>query len=322
MSVPRITVGSRIQRLLAILQWVDGHPDGVPVTEVCARFNMGPADLVKEIEMATMIGGDTVHYDEMPFSVFVDDGMVVASLLSFQRPLRLTPAEGFALVASADALLGADPDPDSALARALAKLAELLDIDPGEAIDVDLDPDGGPLGRALADAVKDRRRVAFTYWSYGRDVVSARQVDPWRVFAHEGEWYLAGRDGDRDEARHFRLDRIEAMEVLDEPADPAPANLESLIAIPGTAPQVVLDLPPDARWVAEAYPVLAAEPTTTGGLQVTMAVTGSSWLERLLLRVGPEARVVDIDPLLGTTALLAGAARRVLSRYGHDTTPR
>ena len=322
MSTPRISAGTRIQRLLAILQWVDDRPDGVPVTDVCERFNIGPADLVKEIEMATMIGGDTVHYDEMPFSVFVDDGMVVASLLSFRRPLRLTPAEGFALVSSADALLGADPDPDSALARALAKLAKLLDIEPGDAIDVDLDPDGGPLGRALADAVKDLRRVTFTYWSYGRDVVSARVVDPWRVFAHESEWYLAGRDTDRDEVRHFRLDRIEAMDVLDEHSGAPPANLESLISIPGTAPQVVLDLPPDARWVVEAYPVLTAEPTATGGLRVTMAVTGSSWLERLLLRVGPQAKVIDIDPLLGDTALLAGAAKRVLSRYGAATTPR
>ncbi|MEO6629078.1 MAG: WYL domain-containing protein [Aquihabitans sp.] len=322
MSPPRISVGTRIQRLLAILQWVDDRPDGVPVTEVCERFNMGPADLVKEIEMATMIGGDTVHYDDMPFAVFVDDGLVVASLLSFRRPLRLTPAEGFALVSSADALLGADPDSGSALARALAKLAELLDIEPGEAIDVDLDPDGGPLGRALADAVKDQRQVAFTYWSYGRDVVTARLVDPWRVFSHEGEWYLAGRDTDRDEVRHFRLDRIEAMEVRDAPSDAPPANLESLISIPGSAPQVVIDLPSDARWVVEAYPVVAAEPSPTGGLRVTMAVTGASWLERLLLRVGPEAKVIQIDPILGDRALLAGAARRVLSRYGAATAPR
>ncbi|QXC62034.1 WYL domain-containing protein [Aquihabitans sp. G128] len=311
----RVTAGTRIQRLLAILQWAAGQPDGVPITELCDRFGLARPELVKELEMAAMIGADSLHYDEMPFEVIVEDGRVWVRLFSFDRPLRLTPAEGLALVAAADALVADDAADDSPLWRALSKLAALLGIEPGEAVDVDLDPEGGATGRLLAEAIAAGRQVRFTYWSYGRDVVEDRVVDPWRVFAVQGLWYLAGRAVERDEPRRFRLDRMEAVQQLDEPAKPAPADLAATVRIPDRLPQIVLDLPADARWVAEAYPVVAVEPSTDGRLVVTLAVAGRSWLERLLLRLGPTAHVVRIDPELGEGDVLADAAARVLARY-------
>jgi hypothetical protein len=44
---------------------------------------------------------------------------------------------------------------------------------------------------------------------------------------------------------------------------------------------------------------------------VTLAVSEQAWLERLLLRLGPDASVVD-----GTADVAPAAARRVLARYG------
>jgi proteasome accessory factor C len=313
-SAPRITAGARLQRLLAILQWAAGRTDGVPIDEICERFHLARPELVKELEMAGMVGADSMHYDEMPFEVIVEDGRVWVRLFSFDRPLRLTPAEGLALVSAADALV-ADDEADSPLARALAKIAGVLGIEPGEAVDVDLDPDGGPTGRLLAEAVAARRRVRFDYWTYGRDVVGSREVDPWHVFAAEGAWYLVGRAVEADAQRRFRLDRIEALEVLDTDAGPVPPGVDTTVRISDESPQVVLDLPAEARWVAEAYPVVAAEPGADGRLVVTLAVAGPSWLQRLLLRIGPGARVVRIDPALGDERIVGAAAERVLARY-------
>ncbi len=312
---PRITAGARVQRLLAVLQWAASQADGVPISDLCERFGLDRAELVKELEMAAMIGADSIHYDEMPFEVIVEDAKVWVRLFSFGRPLRLTPAEGLALVAAADALVGRDPSTESPLWRALTKLARLLGIEPGQAIDVELDPEGGPTGRLLNEAVTSRRRVRFTYWTYGRDEVSAREVDPWRVFSVEGAWYLAGRSLAVNEPRRFRLDRIESLEVLDVEAGPIPARVDTSVRVPDRLPHVVLDLPAEARWVAEAYPVVAAEPGADGRILVTLAVAGSSWLERLLLRIGPEAIVVHIDPQLGSGSIMASAASRVLARY-------
>lgn len=318
MSGPRITAAARVQRLLAMLQWAAQHPDGVPVDELCARFRIKQPDLARELDVASMIGADSPHYDDMPFEVFVEDGLVYVRLFSFRRPLRLTPAEGLALVAAADVLVDRADDPGVAgpLERALAKLAAVLGIEPGQAVDVDLDPDGGEVGRRLRQAMADDRQVAFTYWTYGRDAVARRTVDPWALFPDRGTWYLVGWAHDAGAQRHFRLDRIEELERLDDArTQPPPAGLDAGLGVAGDAPRAVIDLAPGARWVAEAHPIVEAEELDDGRLRVTLAVTATPWLERLLLRLGPDARVVAIDPELGSPDLAARAAARVLGRY-------
>ncbi len=318
MSAPRITAAARVQRLLAILQWAASHPTGVPVDDLCQRFRLSQADLARELDLASMIGADSPNYDEMPFEVFVEDGLVFVRLFSFRRPMRLTPVEGLALVTAADVLVdrtsaSADADP---LARALRKLADLLGIEPGEAIDVDLDPDGGEAGAMLRDAMARDRSVRFTYWTYGRDAVERRTVDPWGVFADAGSWYVVGWSHEAQAERNFRFDRIEELQVADEPrSQQPPKGLDLNARVHDDAPQVVLDLAPAARWVAEAHPILAAEPAPGDRLRVTLAVAGPSWLERLLLRLGADASVVRIDPALGEADLAASAAARVLRRY-------
>ena len=48
---------------------------------------------------------------------------------------------------------------------------------------------------------------------------------------------------------------------------------------------------------------------------MTLSVTGASWLERILLRLGPDATPVAIDERLGDAGVAAAAAARVLDRY-------
>lgn len=317
MRAPRITATGRLQRLLAILQWSAQQPEGALVSELCERFGLNQAELVKELDLANMINADAPFYDEMPFEVFLEEDRVFVRLFSFRRPMRLTPAEGLALVAAADSLVDDDAErPSSPLGRALAKLADLLGIEPGQAVDVDLDPDGGETGRRLRQAIADDRMVSFVYWTYGRDAVARREVDPWEVFSEGATWYLAAWAHDPGASRNFRLDRMQDLVVEDAPRrERAPASLDRSARTVDAAPQVVLDLAPWAWWVAEAHPVVSAERRDDQHLRVTLAVAGSSWLERLLLRLGPGATVVEIDEELGGPDLAARAAARVLARY-------
>lgn len=318
MRAPRITAAGRLQRLLAILQWAAQQPDGALVSDLCERFRLRQDELVKELDLANMINADSPFYDEMPFEVFLEEDRVFVRLFSFRRPMRLTPAEGLALVAAADVLVGSEeatggPGP---LERALTKLADLLGIEPGQAVDVDLDPDGGEDGRRLRQAIADDRQVSFVYWTYGRDAVGRRVVDPWEVFTEGAAWYLTGWAHDRGAARNFRLDRMEDLAIEDaRRANSAPATLDRSARTVDEAPQVVLDLAPWAWWVAEAHPVISAVPIDPDRLRVTLAVAGPSWLERLLLRLGSGATIVAIDPELGGPDLAARAAARLLERY-------
>ena len=79
-------------------------------------------------------------------------------------------------------------------------------------------------------------------------------------------------------------------------------------------PVVELRLSPEVRWVVDQYPTLAVTDEPDGTTVVRLRVTATAWLERLLLRLGHAAEVVDFDG--GDAAALRGdAARRVLARY-------
>jgi len=62
--------------------------------------------------------------------------------------------------------------------------------------------------QALAEAVENRRRVTFTYYSIHRDASSQRQVEPYGLKFFRAEWYLVGRCLEKSEMRIFRLDRV------------------------------------------------------------------------------------------------------------------
>ena len=85
--------------------------------------------------------------------------------------------------------------------------------------------------------------------------------------------------------------------------------------VPGPgAYEVHLELGPGADWVAESIPVRQVDRDGDGRVtDLIVDVAGLAWFERLLLQLGPAARVVSPPELTG---LVGGAARRVLERYG------
>ena len=82
---------------------------------------------------------------------------------------------------------------------------------------------------------------------------------------------------------------------------------------------MTLRLAPTAAWVAEAYPTQSVTERPDGTLDVVLTVSEPAWLERLLLRLGPEAEVVDPPAL---RAAGAAVARRVLARYTEEPAAR
>jgi proteasome accessory factor C len=77
-------------------------------------------------------------------------------------------------------------------------------------------------------------------------------------------------------------------------------------------PRVTLELAPEAAWVVESYPSEETRERSDGSWRVVLAVSERAWLERLLLRLGPAARVVAPPEL---RAVGAEAAKRLLTRY-------
>jgi proteasome accessory factor C len=111
----------------------------------------------------------------------------------------------------------------------------------------------------------------------------------------------------------FRLDRMRRAAVLDSRAcPPQDARLTDLSQglfqpDPGD-PEAVLDLSPQAHWVAEYYPIEDAEQRDGSTLRIRLKYSDREWLQRLVMRLGGEATLVDPAELADAVRERARAA--------------
>jgi proteasome accessory factor C len=311
----RNSASARLRRLLAMIPWLAAN-DGPKVADVCARFGITAGELQRDLALLTTYVGVPPYTPEALFDITIQRGRVFAHLTpALDRPLRLTPEEAVALVVAGRALADVPgAEPDGPLARALAKVAEVLGVDPSDAIEIDLGTGSAPTLAVLREAVASRRRVEIDHFVASRDEIITRVVDPWAVHHDAGVWYLVGRDHLRGVPRSFRVDRILDARVLEQRATKAPAEpIEIGFAAAEDDPRVVLELTEAGRWVVETYPVEAVEVLEDGRVRATLAISAPTWLARLLLRLGPAARVLEGPVELRDVG--SDAARRVLARY-------
>ena len=112
----------------------------------------------------------------------------------------------------------------------------------------------------------------------------------------------------------FRVDRIRAVRAdrRDVHAGARGHTRRGLQPAPRRPPGHRSSCPASASWVAESFPAESVEELPDGGQRVVLAVSETAWLERLLLRAGPGARVVDPPE---SVDIGPAAARRLLDRY-------
>jgi proteasome accessory factor C len=303
-----------LRRVLALVPYVLAHPH-VTVRELAERFEISEHELERELELLPMCGLPPYTADRL-IDVEIVDGEVVIRLAEyFERPLRLSPAEGLALLAAGRALLAVPgSDPQGPLADALDKLEDALGARGRLAVDVG---GGGDHLEELTEAAARGDRVEIEYYSFARDEMTTRVVDPWRVFHAFGAWYLAAWCHRAGDERLFRVDRVRAVrptgERFEPPADAAD-DVPALVYTPRPDdPRVTLRLAPAAEWVVESYPHERAEQRRDGSWRVVLAVSEPAWLERLVLALGPDAVVEKGPPDL--VALAPAAAVRLRARY-------
>ncbi|MHB8439832.1 MAG: helix-turn-helix transcriptional regulator [Acidimicrobiales bacterium] len=317
----RTDSGVRLHRLLAVLTWL-ARERRAPVAELAARFGMSPAHLVADLELAACCGLPPYTPDQL-MEIVVDDHEVVADLgPELARPRRLTAAEGFALAASARAILAvAGSDPDGALARATAKLDAVLGASDRLRIDLGRAPHLAEVRRAAAEG----RQLEVRYYSASSDEETVRVIDPLEVVAIDGTWYLDAychRAGDR---RRFRVDRLVSIRRTGKSVESTATHrgngpnagpgegADAGVFVPGPGSTVVrLAIDDGAMWLIEAVPVIETRPMDDGRTEVRLGVASAVWFDRLLLRLGTHAEVLDPPAFVDAGAK---AARRVLDRY-------
>lgn len=325
MSRPARTL-ERLERILTMVPWLLEHP-GARVPEVCERFGVSREELTADLDILGYCGLPGYGGGDLVEVSVVGERITVRMADFFRRPLRLSLREALTLLLAARALSGVSALPESdALRSAEGKLTDLLARAAGEEkgagevgprIAVDLTAAGDEFLPVLRQAIEERHVVRLTYRSGSTAEVTERDVEPWGLTGSLGSWYVQGYCRKAQGPRAFRLDRVRALEVTGDRADPRarPSGVPAPVYEPGPDDErVVLDLERDAWWVSE-WAVVDDVRDRGGVRRVTLRTARREWIARLVLAVGEGITIVEPEDLRESVRALA---RTVLERYRPD----
>ncbi|GAA1986109.1 WYL domain-containing protein [Amycolatopsis minnesotensis] len=291
---------ARMPRLLALVPYLLARP-GIRIDEAARDFDVTPKQLRRDLELLWMCGLPGYGPGDLIDLSFEGETVTVTYDAGMSRPLRLTGGEATALLVALRALAETPGVLDiDAVHRAIAKIeAAAGQAQPAGVVVGNGVREGKKTARvreAVRGALQARRAVRMRYYTASKDQITERTVDPMRLLIVQAVGYLEAWCRRAEGVRLFRLDRIEELEVLDEPAVPpahaTPTDLTDGVfsARPGQ-PEAVLVLAPDARWVAEYYPCEELDELDGGRLRVSMRYGDESWMVRLMLSLGGDVEV-------------------------------
>jgi len=296
---------ARLVTLASILIQAGRAGEPVSIADVCERLQLSEEELHEDVNVLNVVnfgGGSYVLYAEITET---EDGEGIIEVDpepysdNFDRPARLLPVEGKALVAAID-LLG-EHIPEGSLASAREKIVAALGEDPMEqGLQVaHADDDDADLARPISTAIVEHRLIELEYYKQNEDEISHRTVEPYALTNGREGWYVACYDPEREGVRHFRLDRIKHVWISDDTFEPRPevdpaAEVDGWLRtgeVEASRSARVWVSPERARWAREARRVV--EERADGSVVVELSFAGVDWLVREILKEAGDAAVLD-----------------------------
>ena len=310
-----MTAAEQLQRILYIVPRAAREKDGVPIAELARDAGVSEKQILVDLE--TVLAREYYYPAASTFDIgiTIDAERVTVRSKHFDRPTRFTPKEALALALGMrvlaaenaemrEGLLAHAEELEAALAGASVEdIADSYAIAQGDGADA--------LRGLLEDAATQHRAVALQYVKAGAAAPPAeRIVHPYALACGGLHWYLVAFCTQSNEPRVFRLDRIFAARMLEEPFEVLTDFDIAIYVEQGwvyradaeTEAQVrySADI---ARWMLEKGP---AEGTPDGGVIVGLSVADPHWLVRHVLEHAPDAEVVEPASLRKLVAQVSG----------------
>jgi len=307
---------ARLVTLASILIKAGRAGETVAIKEICERLQLSEEELREDVNVLNVVnfgGGSYVLYaeiNEQEGEIEVDPEPYSDN---FDRPARLLPVEAKALVAAID-LIG-EHIPEGLLTSAREKIVAALGEDPmeqGLQVAHSIGDDSG-VARLVSTAIVEHRMVELEYYKENEDELSLRRVEPYALTNGREGWYVASFDPERDDMRHFRLDRIKRATVTDEIFEPRPevdpaAEVDGWLRtgeVQASRTARVWVSPDRARWAREARRVV--QELDDGAVVVELSFAGVDWLVREILKEAGDAAV--LEPEDAREAVLAAVTK-------------
>src|SRR5690606_17509489 len=221
------TAAAQLRRVLHLIPLLADDQEHT-IQEVAELAGVDRRTIVKDLRSLANRFNDPGGFVE-GVSIMIEPDRVSVHTSHFPRPMRLTRLDPAALELGLARIRGARPPEehqaiDSARDRLGAAVADL----PGDAAPELAARVGAPLVASgedpahrslLRTAIEDRRKVRLSYQKADAREPSPRTVCPCGLVHASGMWYLVAHC-DESGLRFFRMDRVRAVDILDQPFEP------------------------------------------------------------------------------------------------------
>jgi len=307
---------NRTDRLVAVLLALQAR-GAMRAEDLAAQFEVSLRTIYRDLEALSEGGVPLVATPGKGYRLM--DGY-------FLPPLAFTATEAALLVLGGEFVKQrVDAELQSAAETALSKLSSVLPADRREAVDrwrsqmhflrAPHEPDARM--QHLRTAIAERQVVRLRYHAFRRAEAEDRDIEPLCLMYRSEYWQVGGYCRLRQGPRMFRLDRIDALEVL-----PERFTIEARHAIPWTTQPEPEVTAPEARvrfaaeierWVRERQLfTLIGEEFDSRGPVFVYAIRDEQILVRWLLSWGTGAEVIAPASL---RAHMAEEARAIARRH-------
>lgn len=294
------TAAAQLRRILHVIpQLADGEEH--QLGEIAKRVDVERETIIRDLHSLALRFDDPGGFVE-GVQIYLEPDRVSVVSRHFLRPMRLTASELRALELGL-AMLRAEcpPQKQGAIDRARERLRGVIAKLP--ATDgMPLEASAGAAGSVesisvLRDALRERRKAKLVYRKGSATEPTERTVCPYAIISARGAWYLVAFCERSGGVRHFRLDRIESITLLNDAYDmPTDFSLDDLLASgkayvsEASERMWVRYSPRVARWIAERERVPV---DADGSLTLEHALADTDWAARHVLQYGPDAEVLE-----------------------------
>jgi predicted DNA-binding transcriptional regulator YafY len=309
---------NRTDRLLAIILELQAAKQ-LRAEDLAAIFETSVRTIYRDMQALSEAGVPIVSVTGQGYSLM--DGY-------FLPPLRFTTEEAIMLLLGSNSLARSFDDYYRRAAAAASRKIEAILPEPLRAEvrevqdsillvgDAANEQEADRL-RQLRRAILERRQVRFQYHARSREgAAQMRNADPYGLINFDQTWYLVAHDHLRHDLRHFRLERMEQLVLLDKRFARPPDFHMNPPDVERDRPQVVRVLFDHAvaRWVRESRNFFVVQQEDTAeGLLVTLRVRDPDEIMAWLLGWGGRVRVLAPDEV---RRRLIDSAQAILKKNG------
>ena len=320
-AIPRYV--TRIARLPQVFARLAQEPDGMPLAELAAEFDVPVQEMREDLlafytaDLSTFLLGlarpEVVEFLGADGDIEDPNAAEVVRIVAEQPAdlgVEYVDAGELGLVyAAALALLDTQPD-DAELGGAIDALAETMfgDSRAREAADPPGVPEWNHLLPTLQAAQRERRTLRIVYSRAWEQGVTEREIAPYRLVQTRRGWEVdAGPPDEQGRLRTYLLSNIRSASDAGGTFE-LPGGLADMLAAHRETTTVRIVLPQSARWVADFYAervTNVSDDETDVEVDVELLPPLERRVGMILLAAGPDAFVVSPRELESAGVVLA-----------------